>query len=135
MRAFLVFAFFLASLPMLVACEQEQEAEPAPTPETAVSDISAEPQAGEAPDEETALSEDEDDFDYDGLPSGEGQEEVFVNCSGCHSLKLVQQQGLSRHRWEEILDWMVEEQGMAPLDPPEHELVVNYLVTHYGLPE
>lgn len=130
MRYIFVFSLFLFSLPLLMACEQDQvsETEPpavAPAPET--------PDA-EMPDAEISAPE-VDDFDYDGLPPGAGREEVFMNCSSCHSLKLVQQQGLSRYRWEEILEWMVEEQGMAALDPPEQAIVINYLVTYYGLPE
>ncbi len=136
MRFILIFFLFLLFLPLLTACDQEQSAEP----ESALENTARapeEPLAGEIAETETAAPEEEteDDFDYDGLPPGTGREEVFVNCSSCHSLKLVQQQGLSPHRWEEILDWMVEEQGMTPLEPPERERVINYLSTHYGPPQ
>ncbi len=76
-----------------------------------------------------------DDFDYDGLPPGAGREDVFVQCSTCHSLRLVMQQRLSRERWEEILEWMVEEQGMAALSYPEQDRILDYLGTHFGLPD
>jgi cytochrome c len=54
-------------------------------------------------------------------------------CSACHSLHLVTQQGLSKQRWDETLDWMVEEQGMDELNPDDREAVLVYLSTYYGM--
>jgi len=112
--------------PALTSCgpDQQEKAETPPAENVA-----------QIPDDQAAPSKTEDDFDFDGLPPGPGREEVFVTCSACHSLKLVQQQGLSQRRWEEILNWMVEEQGMTPLKASQHTLVINYLVAHYGVPE
>lgn len=71
--------------------------------------------------------------DWLGLPPGPGREEVFYTCKACHSLMLVQQQGLSRKDWEETLVWMVEEQGMDAIeDETTHNLILDYLATHYG---
>lgn len=70
--------------------------------------------------------------DYAGLPEGDGRDEVFVICSACHSIKLVVQQGLSRDSWQESLEWMVEEQGMAEMDSETHALVLDYLAKHLG---
>ncbi|CZF85586.1 c-type cytochrome [Grimontia marina] len=67
------------------------------------------------------------------LEPGENMELVAAVCSACHSLHLVVQQGLSKDSWEETLEWMVDEQGMDELDPDEHEAVLVYLSTHYGL--
>lgn len=68
-----------------------------------------------------------------GLPPGPGREEVFYTCKACHSLKLVQQQGLSRKDWDETLDWMVEEQGMDEIEnEATRDLILDYLSTHYG---
>lgn len=67
------------------------------------------------------------------LPEGEGRDEVEAYCSACHSLQIVvQQKGLTRERWDELLDWMVEEQGMAALDEEDHKLVLNYLSEYLG---
>jgi cytochrome c len=44
----------------------------------------------------------------------------------------VAQQGLTRERWDHLLHWMVEEQGMHPLDPEDREIVLDYLSTHYN---
>lgn len=64
---------------------------------------------------------------FGGLPEANGREEVFFACSTCHSIKLVLQQRLSRDDWDETLEWMVEEQGMPPLDSDRRERVLDYL--------
>ena len=73
-----------------------------------------------------------DEVEWDGLPSGAGQEEVYYACQACHSLAIVKQQGLSRDSWEETLDWMIEEQGMAELEEEERNLILDYLALNYG---
>ncbi len=70
--------------------------------------------------------------DYQGLPPGEGRDEVFWLCGPCHSIRLVTQQGLSRETWEEVLVFMVEEEEMAELDPEDEKLVLDYLAKFYG---
>lgn len=68
-----------------------------------------------------------------GLPAGPGREEVFYSCNSCHSLMLVTQQGMSRTRWEDTLEWMIEEQGMSDFpDATTRNLVLDYLSTHFG---
>jgi len=68
-------------------------------------------------------------------PSGPGQAETGQLCNACHSLAIVKQQGLSRDSWDELLDWMVEEQGMAEQSPEQRSLILDYLSTHFGIPE
>ncbi len=71
--------------------------------------------------------------DWDGLPPGPGREEVFYLCRACHSLMIVKQQGLSRSAWDDILVWMVQEQGMRPIeDPGARGRLLDYLATHFG---
>ena len=71
--------------------------------------------------------------DWQGLPPGTGREEVFYTCNACHSLKLVQQQGMSRARWDDTLAWMVEEQGMEEIeDASTRDRILDYLSTHFG---
>ena len=72
------------------------------------------------------------DDEWQGLPPGKGREETFVLCGACHSLKLVTQQGLSRSRWDETIDWMVEKQEMEPLGAEERGLIIDYLAEFYG---
>lgn len=74
-----------------------------------------------------------DNEDWLGLPPGEGREEVFYTCQACHSLKTVQQQGLSRDSWKDTLVWMVEEQGMPEPEPDEMKLILDYLDVYYGI--
>lgn len=71
-------------------------------------------------------SADSDD-DYDGLPPGKERDEVYSYCAACHSAKLVAQQGLTRESWDETLDWMVEEQGMAEIEDEMRMLILDYL--------
>ena len=103
--------------------------------------LAADAPAGNAPPEKAAAapaagkndSDDEDDEeDYQGMPAGEGREEVFGYCGTCHSLKLVTQQGLSRSDWAEVLVYMVEEQEMAALEPEDEKLILDYLARFYG---
>ena len=70
--------------------------------------------------------------DYGGLPEGPDRDAVYFNCSACHSIQLVTQQKLNRERWDDLLDWMVNENGMHPLSPWARTRIVNYLATHYG---
>jgi cytochrome c len=65
-----------------------------------------------------------------GLPPGPGQEEVYYTCSASHSIRLVTQQRLPRRRWDHLLDWMVDKQGMAALPPQDRTLILDYLATH-----
>ncbi len=66
------------------------------------------------------------------LKPGENMELVAAVCSVCHSLYMVTQQGLSRQRWDKMLDWMIDEQGMAELSDDDRKAVLDYLSTHYG---
>jgi hypothetical protein len=81
---------------------------------------------------DSACAQDADEALLASLPEGPGKEETFYLCHGCHSFRLVAQQGLSRSRWDKLLDWMVEEQGMAALDGEDRALVLDYLSTHFN---
>ena len=73
-----------------------------------------------------------DDFFGEDWPRTEGYEEVGYFCGSCHSLAIVKQQGLSRPHWDELFDWMIEEQGMAELAPDERALYLDYLARHFN---
>nr|WP_255491032.1 c-type cytochrome [Spartinivicinus marinus] len=66
------------------------------------------------------------------LKAGNGSEVVSELCASCHSLRLVVQQGMNRERWEETLDWMVDEQGMDSIAYEKKQIVLDYLSTYYG---
>ena len=66
------------------------------------------------------------------LPAGVGRDETEAYCSVCHSLRLVVQQGLNRADWDELLDWMVEEQEMQPIEAADRAKVLRYLAKHFN---
>lgn len=61
-----------------------------------------------------------------------GQETVETLCIACHSIAIVAQQRLTRPVWDEVMEWMVEEQGMPALDEDELAAVLDYLTENYG---
>ena len=61
-----------------------------------------------------------------------GADLTYIYCAGCHSERLVAQQGLTREDWDELLVWMVEEQGMPEIEEPDLTAVLDYLRDHYG---
>ncbi|MEE9142400.1 MAG: aldehyde dehydrogenase [Gammaproteobacteria bacterium] len=68
---------------------------------------------------------------WESLPEGEGRKETYAMCTPCHSIMLVEQQGMTRDHWDDTLDWMIEEQGMAELDPSLRELILDYLAAAF----
>ena len=60
-------------------------------------------------------------------PAGEGREETANLCAACHSGRLVSQQGLSRQRWDELLDVMTARHKMPKLEGQEREVILAYL--------
>ena len=66
------------------------------------------------------------------LVAGEGAEETYAYCTACHSERIVAQQGLTRADWEELLEQMVEENGMTPIEEPDLGRVLSYLAVRYG---
>ena len=67
------------------------------------------------------------------LPDDIGKEETYFSCAGCHSIRLVAQQGMKRQDWEEVFEWMVDEQEMEPLDDDLEKLVLDYLTKHFNI--
>ena len=72
------------------------------------------------------------DSPYGVLVDEDGAAETYGVCIACHSEQIIAQQGLSRADWDELLDWMVEEQGMADIQGPIRERILDYLAQHYG---
>jgi hypothetical protein len=86
----------------------------------------------------TNYSEDRPNFpekppsEYGTLFEAPGVEETYYSCTACHSEMIVAQQGMSRTHWEELLEWMVEEQGMSELEGEDLAIVLDYLSTNYS---
>ena len=70
--------------------------------------------------------------EWQGLPEGEGRDDVYFNCIACHSTAIVQQQRMSETVWQRTLTTMVDEMGMPALTEDEHQRVIDYLVEHFG---
>lgn len=66
-------------------------------------------------------------------PQGEGRSLTGYTCGVCHSLAIVKQQGQTRAGWEDLIDWMVEEQGMTALSAQDLETVLQYLSEHFNV--
>ncbi|ODR97894.1 hypothetical protein AUC68_10170 [Methyloceanibacter methanicus] len=70
---------------------------------------------------------------YGGLVDAPGVEKTFAYCTACHSEMIVAQQGKTRKHWADLLEWMVEEQGMTPIGEPDMSVVLDYLAANYGV--
>jgi hypothetical protein len=44
----------------------------------------------------------------------------------------VTQQGMSRPRWDDTIDWMVSEHNMPKPTAAERKVLLDYLAAHYG---
>ncbi|MCY3876967.1 MAG: cytochrome c family protein [Rhodobacteraceae bacterium] len=86
---------------------------------------------GPAPTEPVApLAQEPEDFGV--MVVAPGASETFDTCTPCHSERIVAQQGLRRDQWDELLNWMVEEQEMEPVDADLRTVILDYLGEHYG---
>ena len=74
----------------------------------------------------------QEDAEFGVLVNGKGVEETYAYCAACHSERIVAQQGLSRDGWIELIEWMIEEQEMEPIEEPDYALVLDYLSKNYG---
>ena len=66
-----------------------------------------------------------------GLAVAPGFEVVRVQCTVCHSARLITQNRGDRDAWLAMIRWMQETQGLWSLGERE-ALVLDYLSTHYG---
>lgn len=80
-----------------------------------------------APDSGTAAEQ-----DFGQLVNEPGVEATYYACTACHSEMIVAQQGKTRENWDKLLDWMIEEQGMAELPEDERNEILDYLAAHYN---
>ncbi|SDN41509.1 cytochrome c [Lutimaribacter pacificus] len=70
--------------------------------------------------------------DVGALYPAEGADVTYAYCASCHSEMLVAQQGQTRKGWEDLFQWMVEKQGMAPIPEEDREIILDYLSEHYN---
>ena len=74
-----------------------------------------------------------EESEYGVLFVADGVDDTYYTCIGCHSERIIAQQGLSRENWDEMLVWMVEEQGMPELDEETRDVILDYLAQHYNV--
>lgn len=67
-----------------------------------------------------------------GLPDGSGAEETYYTCTACHSTEIIKQQRVTDTRWDELLKWMVEAQGMIEPEPADKGLILGYLKQNFS---
>ncbi len=70
--------------------------------------------------------------DYGVMVAAPEASETFDACATCHSERIVAQQGLMREQWSELLDWVVEEQEMEPMEAGARDIILAYLAEHCG---
>ena len=66
-----------------------------------------------------------------GLVIAPGYEVVKVQCTVCHSARLITQGRADREGWLSKIRWMQDTQGLWPLGPNE-PLILDYLAANYA---
>lgn len=66
-----------------------------------------------------------------GLIIAPGFDSVKVQCTVCHSARLISQNRADRDGWQAMIRWMQSTQGLWPLGDNE-VIILDYLATHYG---
>ncbi len=84
-------------------------------------------QAAASPDAGPAAND-----EFGGLPDAPGAEETYYQCVACHSTEIIKQQRLTDARWDDLWQWMIDQQGMVEPDPETKDIVLGYLKTHFS---
>jgi hypothetical protein len=61
------------------------------------------------------------------FPEAPGREDAFYGCTACHGFKIVAQQGMSRQRWDDTVDFMIRQHKMPAPGAQEREKILDYL--------
>jgi hypothetical protein len=64
-------------------------------------------------------------------PAHPNRDDAFYFCTACHSFKIVAAQGLSRERWDESLDWMVQRHNMPDVQGEDRKKILDYLASAF----
>ena len=67
------------------------------------------------------------------LPSGDGQFQVSVFCSSCHSLKVTVARRSDSAGWQQIVRRMIDVHN-APIQPDDVTVIAKYLSDNLGTP-
>ena len=130
--ASLIAAFVLLGLQKAGYWGQPARVEPPPPTPAALAFRRAQAEAEAAQDTAARLAEVQQPAEtIEVLPEGEGRDATFALCTACHSTAIIRRSRFSRERWDELLDWMTEVQGMAPLEGAAREEVLDYLARSF----
>lgn len=64
-------------------------------------------------------------------PAHPSRDDAFYFCTACHSFRIVAAQGMSRERWDESLDWMVERHSMPDVQGEDRKRILDYLASAF----
>lgn len=67
-----------------------------------------------------------------GLPDAPGAEDTFYQCTACHSTEIIKQQRITDARWDDLWQWMIDEQGMFEPEPETKTEILDYLKAHFS---
>jgi hypothetical protein len=70
----------------------------------------------------TPREEEPEDF-----PDVPGRDDAFFGCTACHNFRLVAAQGMSRRRWDETIDFMIQNHKMPKPSDKDRETILDYL--------
>lgn len=64
-------------------------------------------------------------------PAHPNRDDAFYFCTACHSFRIVAAQGMSRERWDESFDWMVERHNMPDVQGEDRNKILDYLASAF----
>lgn len=64
-------------------------------------------------------------------PAHPNRDDAFYFCTACHSFRIVAAQGMSRERWDESFDWMVERHSMPDVQGEDRKRILDYLASAF----
>jgi hypothetical protein len=64
-------------------------------------------------------------------PAHPNRDDAFYFCTACHSFKIVAAQGMSRERWDESLNWMVQRHNMPEVQGEDRNKILDYLASAF----
>jgi hypothetical protein len=60
-------------------------------------------------------------------PAHANRDDTFYFCTACHSFKIIAQQGMSRERWNDTIDYMIARHKMVDPQGEQREQMLDYL--------
>ena len=64
-------------------------------------------------------------------PAHANRDDTFYFCTACHSFKIIAQQGMSRERWNDTIDYMIERHKMVDVQGEHRDQMLDYLSTAF----